>query len=171
MNRKSRFSIAGFICLTAALAFAGQLNPAGSDKSKKPINKIIHLSAGTAEPKATGIAKAFSKSKGKKPFQTFQVVGANLTAGMIYTLFVDGIEIDSRMASANDDDDAQSSQGEDSETEVGVEFKYSSKAKMNEEDDDEGLKPLPPSLNPVTNIRLVELKNSKGEVVLSGNFR
>jgi hypothetical protein len=52
-----------------------------------------------------------------------------------------------------------------------VEFFFSSKAKgPSDEDDDDGQRPLPESLTPVTKIKRVELKDSTGKVVLAGEF-
>jgi len=52
-----------------------------------------------------------------------------------------------------------------------VEFFFSSKAKgSSDEDDEDGQRPLPDSLEPVTGIKKVELRDSTGKVVLTGEF-
>ena len=155
---------AGF--LIQFVAFAAQMQIQGNDKPKN-INRIIHLeSPESAEEDATGIAKISSKVKGKKPKQTFHVVGANLKTGSTYDLFVDGVKIASRNA-AVDPDEAE----EPGEEGASVEFFFSSKAKgPSDEDDEDGQRPLPDSLTPVTKIKKVELKDSTGKVVLSGEF-
>ena len=177
MNKKSILSLLtlGALCLWlfAGFAVARQITTYGSDKGSKNVNKIIHLKPGTAEPKATGIAKIQAKNKGKKPSQDFQVVGANLKAGSTYTLFVDGAQIASKTAAAekDDGDTADSDDDDDDGTGAAVEFRFSSKVKADSTDDGEdGPKPLPTSLNPVTKIRRVELKDAGGQVVLSGEF-
>ena len=131
-------------------------------KSNKPVKKLIHLQASALAPNATGIAKIMAKSKGKSK-QDFMVVGANLTAGSTYLLFVDGIQIDSKVA--------EPEQGENDDTggAAAVVFHYSSKVHAGD-DDDEGIQPLPDSLNPVTDIKLVEIKDASGGTLLSGMF-
>jgi hypothetical protein len=139
------------------LASGKQIEPLGSGKANKPVKKLIHLEAGTAEPKANGIAKILSKTKGKAK-QDFMVVGSNLKESTTYTLFVDGVEIDSAIA--------EPEQGE-GQGAAAVVFHYSNKAKPG---NDEGIQPLPAALDPITNIKLVEIKDAGGNVVLSGEF-
>ena len=148
------------------LASAAQMQSQGNDKPKN-VNRIIHLEPPeSAEKGATGIAKISAKVKGKKPKQTFQVVGANLKTGSTYDLFVDGVKIASKSA-AVDADEAE----EPGEEGASVEFFFSSKAKgLSDTDDEDGQRPLPDSLTPVTKIKKVELKDSTGKVVLSGEF-
>jgi hypothetical protein len=149
-------AVAGcFLLLWVAAVASGQIELQGAGKSGKPFKKLIHLEAGTVEPNAKGIAKIMSKNKGK-PKQTFQVVGANLKASATYRLFVNGSEIDSQTAEA-----------EQGESGAAVEFHYSSRATANNQ---EGLKPLPSALDPVTKIQMVEIKDASGAVVLSGEF-
>jgi hypothetical protein len=148
------------------VASAAQMQAQGNDKPKN-VNRIIHLEPpASADKGATGIAKISSKVKGKKPKETFQVVGANLKTGATYDLFVDGVKIASKSA-AVDPDEAEAP-GEEG---AAVEFFFSSKAKgMSDVDDEDGQRPLPDSLSPVTKIKKVELKDSTGKVVLSGEF-
>ena len=150
-------SVALCLSLLIATAAARQIEAQGAGKANKPIKKLIHLEAGTTEPKANGIAKLLLKNKGKAK-QDFMVVGANLKASAIYHLFVNGVEIDSQMA------EPEQGEGEGS---AAVVFHYASNAKP---DNDEGIQPLPDALNPVTNARLVEIKDDSGVVVLSGEF-
>jgi len=152
--------------LIQSLASAAQMQAQGNDKPKN-VNRIIHLEPPeSAEKGATGIAKISAKVKGKKPKQTFQVVGANLKTGSTYDLFVDGVKIASKSA-AVDPDEAE----EPGEEGASVEFFFSSKAKgLSDTDDEDGQRPLPDSLTPVTKIKKVELKDSTGKVVLSGEF-
>jgi len=142
--------------------FAGQIQIEGKDKPKN-IKKIIHLQPPTpVENGPNGIAKIMAKVKGAKPTQTFQVVGANLKAGTTYDLFVDGVKIASKAAAADSDE---------KEDGAAVEFFFSSKARgSSDEEDDDGQLPLPASLEPVTGIKKVELKDSTGKVVLTGEF-
>ena len=142
---------------------AGKVQILGKDKPKN-IKRIIHLHPpDPAEKGANGIAKIMAKIKGKKPSQTFQVVGANLKPGTTYDLFVDGVKIASEIAAVDSDEP-----GDDG---ASVEFFFSTKANgPSDEDDDEGHLPLPASLQPVTEIKKVELKESTGKVVLTGEF-
>ena len=158
--------VAGACLLVPCVSVATQMEAHGNDKPKN-INRIIHLeSPQTAEGHPTGIAKISSKIKGKKPKQTFQVVGANLKIGSTYDLFVNGVKIASKSA-AIDPDEAEEPGGEG----AAVEFFFSSRAQgPGDEDDEEGQRPLPDSLNPVTNIKKVEIKDSAGKVVLTGEF-
>ena len=137
--------------LMGVLVLAQQGNP-------KKIKKLIHLTAGQVDPGANGIAKIMLKTKGNA-IQRFQVVGANLKAGTAYTLVVDGITIATKTAA--------SEQGSDEASGGAVEFIYFTDAHGNSE---EGSQPLPAILNPVTNIKLVELRDDKGQVILSGTF-
>lgn len=152
--------------LIQSFASAAQMQAQGNGKPKN-VNRIIHLEPpDPAEKGATGIAKISAKVKGKKPKQTFQVVGANLKTGSTYDLFVDGVKIASKSA-AVDPDEAE----EPGEEGAAVEFFFSSKAKgPSDADDEDGQRPLPDSLTPVTKIKRVELKDSTGKVVLSGEF-
>ena len=158
--------IAAACLLVPCVSTAAQMEAQGNDKSKN-INRIIHLEPPeSAERGATGIAKISSKVKGKKPKQTFHVVGANLKIGSTYDLFVNGAKIASKKA-AIDSDEAE----EPGEEGAAVEFFFSSRAQgPSDVDDEEGQRPLPASLNPVTNIKKVELKDSTGKVVLTGEF-
>jgi len=142
--------------------FAGQMQIEGKDKPKN-IKKIIHLKPPTpVENGPNGIAKIMAKVKGAKPTQTFQVVGANLTPGTTYDLFVDGVKIASKAAAVD---------AEEKEDGAAVEFFFSSKARgASDEDDEDGQRPLPDSLTPVTGIKKVELRDSTGKVVLTGEF-
>jgi hypothetical protein len=81
-------------------------------------------------------------------------------------LFVDGVKIASKNA-ALDPDEAD----EPGDEGAAVEFFFSSKARGDADaDDEDGQRPLPDSLTPVTKIKKVELKDSTGKVVLSGEF-
>ena len=156
---------AGFL-IQLPVASAAQMQTQGNDKPKN-INRIIHLEPPeSADKGATGIAKISAKVKGKKPSQTFQVIGANLKIGSTYDLFVDAVKIASKSA-AIDPDDAEDPGDEG----AAVEFFFSSKAKgPSDSDDEDGQRPLPDSLTPVTKIKKVELKDSTGKVVLVGEF-
>lgn len=150
--------------LIQVVVVAGQVRTLGKDKPKN-IKKIIHLHPpNPAEKGANGIAKISAKIKGKKPSQTFQVVGANLKPGTTYDLFVDGVKIASEIAAVDSDEP-----GDDG---ASVEFFFSTKVKVPSDDDEEeeGHRPLPDSLQPVTEIKKVELKESSGLVVLTGEF-
>jgi hypothetical protein len=150
--------------LIQVAVFASQIEIQGKDKPKN-IHRIIHLSPPTpVENGPNGIAKISAKLKGAKSTQTFQVVGANLKAGTTYDLFVDGVKIASK-AAAVDADEKSDDDG------AAVEFFFSTKAHgPGDEDDEDGQRPLPDSLQPVTNIKKVELKDSTGKVVLTGEF-
>src|SRR5262249_34578812 len=124
----------------------------------KKIKKLIHLDASQIDPNANGIAKVFMKTKGNK-IERFQLIGANLKVGATYTLVVDGSAIATK-AVASDSGDPTTSGG-------AVEFIY---FKDDQGDAEEGSEPLPARLDPVTNIRHVELQDDKKEVVLSGDF-
>ena len=137
--------------LMAALALAQKGNP-------NKVKKLIHLAATGSETSASGIAKIMFKTKGNA-IQRFQVVGTNLHAGTAYALFVNGNLIATKTAA--------SEQGDGDPSVGAVEFIYSTDAQGHSED---GSQPLPPALNPVTNITLVELRTAAGMVVLTGTF-
>jgi hypothetical protein len=159
---RSRSSLA-FACVGLCLSLfviivsGRQIETLGSGKANKPVKKLIHLEAGAIEPKANGIAKILSKTKGKAK-QDFMVVGSNLKESATYTLFVDGVEIESAVA--------EPEQGEGKGAGAVV-FHYSNKAKPG---NDEGIQPLPAELDPITDIRVVEIRDEGGAVVLSGEF-
>jgi hypothetical protein len=169
MKDKRIFRLAAVVSaglLIQSIAVSAQMQIQGKDKPKN-VNRIIHLQPPESTNNgATGIAKVSSKVKGKKPSQTFHVVGANLKVGSTYDLFVDGLKIASKNA-AIDPDEAE----EPGEEGAAVEFFFSSKANgPSDMDDEDGHRPLPDSLDPVTSIKKVELKDSAGKVVLSGEF-
>ena len=169
MRNKTKLRLIALVAaglLVQSVASAAQMQVQGKDKPKN-INRIIHLKPPESDNSgATGIAKISAKVKGKKPKQTFHVVGANLKTGSIYDLFVDGVKIASKTA-AVDPDEAE----EPGQEGASVEFFFSSKAKgISDVDDEDGQRPLPDSLTPVTSIKKVELKDSTGKVVLSGEF-
>jgi hypothetical protein len=145
------------ICLLLlfTVAVSHDVAAQGNGNGNKPLKKLIRLQPGTVEPNATGIAKIMVKTKGN-PMQKFQVVGANLKSGTTYTLFVNGVQVDSDAATV-----------ETGSTEAAVEFFFVKKAKGSIGEDQ---KPLPTSLDPITIIRLVELRDSSGMIVLSGEF-
>jgi hypothetical protein len=136
------------ICLTTVMTMAQ-----GNGNGNKPIKQIIHLQPGTTAPMATGIAKITLKSNGNA-IQRFQVVGANLTKGMSYTLVVDGNVI------------ATSAADTDEDTSAAVEFIFSKKTKGGSVKNNN----LPAVLDPVTKIKHVELRDANNGVVLSGDF-
>jgi len=141
-----------------AMLIAGMLVADGQQPTPKKVKKLIHLDAGQADPNANGIAKIMMKNKGNA-FQRFQLVGANLKTGTSYTLVVDGASIATKTSA--------SEQGGADGTGGAVEFIYFKDA---EGDSEEGSEPLPAALDPVTNIKHVELQDDKKAVVLSGDF-
>ena len=158
-SRRFRTLAGAGLCLSLLVMMVSgrQIETLGSGKANKPVKKLIHLEAGAVEPKANGIAKILSKSKGKAK-QDFMVVGSNLKESATYTLFVDGVEIETAIA--------EPEQGEGKGAGAVV-FHYSNKAKAG---NDEGIQPLPAELDPITDIRVVEIRDPSGEVVLSGEF-
>lgn len=158
--------VAGCLLIQWSVASAAQMEGQGNNKPKN-VNRIIHLDPPeSAEKGATGIAKISAKVKGKKPSQTFQVVGANLKTGSTYDLFVDDVKIASKNAGVDPDEAVNPG-----EERAAIEFFFSSKAKgPSDQDDDNGQRPLPDSLTPVTKIKKVELRDSTGKAVLSGEF-
>jgi len=153
------------ICLTTVMTMAqGNSNGhgKGNGNTNKPKNQIISLKPGTAEPMATGIAKIFFKTNGNA-MQRFQVVGANLTNGKAYTLVVDGNMIATLTAGAEKDDDEDDDATDDGSA---VEFMFSKKAKGGGAKNNN----LPTALDPVTNIKHIELRDAANAVILSGDF-
>jgi hypothetical protein len=155
------------VCVSAAALI--QTGAASPFMGSKNVHKLIHLDAGTAEPKAQGIAKISAKMKIKKPKQDFQVVGANLKISDTYDLFVDGVKVASQAARAEQGDEDMDTAEVTQQSGGAVEFLFSSKAHT-EDSGTGGPLPLPASLDPVTNIKKVEIKNAAGDVVLSGEF-
>jgi len=138
--------------LMGVLVLAQKGNP-------KKVKKLIHLTASQVDPGANGIAKIMMKTKGNA-IQRFQLVGANLKAGTVYALVVDGTSIATKTAGSEQGDADPSGGG-------AVEFIYFKDA---EGDSEDGSEPLPAALDPVTNIKHVELQDDKKQVVLSGDF-
>ena len=158
----------GLLCLPAMAPRydAQQVELQANNNTNKPVNKIIHLAPPAAvavEPNATGIAKIQVKTKGNAQ-QRFQVVGANLKAGTAYTLFVTvngmSVQVATEMAAVDEDED-------EDESGAAVEFIFFQKAKGKIGEDE---RPLPAPLDPLTQITAVTLRDSAGNVVLSGNF-
>ena len=161
MRTRKIFTLFAFnlllICLMTVMTMA---QGKGNGNGNKPKNQIIHLTPGTAAPMSTGIAKIFLKTNGNA-MQRFQVVGANLTNGKAYTLVVDGNMIATSTAGTGDDDE-----DDDKDDGAAVEFMFSKKAKGGGAKNNN----LPAALDPVTNIKHVELRDAAGAVVLSGDF-
>lgn len=139
------------LVLSTTVAFAQGKGP---DKGNKPIKKMVKLQPTMVEPNANGFAKIMLKTKGNA-MQSFMVIGANLKMGTVYRLFVNNVEIMS--------DTADIEMGDDDEG-AAVQFKFSKKEKGGNGNT------LPANLDPVTNIKLVELRDPAGMIVLSGQF-
>ena len=134
------------------------------EKAPKNVNRLIHLEAGEAEPEANGIAKISAKMKGAKPKQELMVVGANLKASTTYSLFIDGVKVAEESAEPDTEDEVKTGAAS-----LGaIVFQFSSKAKVKKGKG--GPLPLPVEIDPVIEIRLVEIKDAAGAVVLSGEF-
>ncbi len=147
-----------FFCFIS-MAMAQNIDIAA--KSAGEGRKVIKLEAMGGEPDAGGVAKIEIRKgrKSRPPLQEFLVIGTKLQAGTTYTLIVDGNTIGSAVAEDSSRDKIQ----------AGVEFKFSSRvkdpaAKMGDAN------PLPMALDPVTNIRHVELRDANNQVVVVGDF-
>ena len=146
-----------FMLLTFTFVFAqgiDQEKPGNGNGNPNKVNKIIKLQATSVEPNANGIAKIMFKTKGNA-MQKFQIVGANLKMSQSYEIFVDGLLVDTQVADIESGDNG-----------AAIEVMFAKKAKGNI---GSSQKPLPASLDPVTNIRRVEIR-ANNEVVLFGEF-
>lgn len=155
LNHLSVLLTTFFMLISFSFVFAqgiDQEKPGNGNPDK--VNKIIKLQATSVEPNANGIAKIMFKTKGNA-MQKFQIVGANLKMSQSYEIFVDGLLVDTQVADIESGGDG-----------AAIEVMFAKKAKGNIGNSQ---KPLPTSLDPVTNIRRVEIR-ANNEVVLFGEF-
>ncbi|MBI4852189.1 MAG: hypothetical protein HY819_10370 [Acidobacteria bacterium] len=157
--KKAVFAMVCLLMLTS-LTFAQDLaQDKKNDKEPKQIGKIIRLKPTSISPEATAIVRvSFSNKKEGDPIQNFEIITVNVNNKDNYRLFVDGVEITSREAKAGKND-----------LEASFVIEFSSKAK------DGGKKGgaaqgLPASLDPVTKIRHIEIRDTNNQVILTGDF-
>lgn len=157
-----RRSLLVMICLAmfASFSFAQELGEGKKEeKEPKQVGKIIRLKPTSMAPDATGIVRiSFSSKKEGEAIQSFEVITVNVNNKDNYRLFVDGTEITSREAKAG--------KGEE---EAFFVIEFSSKKK------DGGKKGgaaqgLPTTLDPVTKIRHIEVRDINNQVILVGDF-
>jgi len=155
-------ALLAMVCLMVftSLTFAQNLDAnKKEEKDPKQISKIIRLKPTSISPEATGIVSiSFSMKKEGDPVQQFEVITVNLNNKDNYRLFVDGTEITSR--------EARTVKGE---TEAFFVIEFSSKKK------DGGKKGgsadgLPASLDPVTKVRHIEIRDINNQIMLVGDF-
>lgn len=157
-----RRSLLVMICLAmfASFSFAQELGEGKKDeKEPKQLGKIIRLKPTAIAPEATGIVRiSFSNKKEGEPIQSFEIITVNVNDKNNYRLFVDGNEVTSREAKAGKN-----------EVEAVFVIEFSSKKK------DGGKKGgaaqgLPAALDPVTNIRHIEVRDVNNQIILVGDF-
>lgn len=125
------------------------------------VEQEILLTATGIDADARGEAEIeFEKEANGSVEQEFEVEVKNLAANTSFRLFVNGSEV--AILTTNSSGEAE------------IEFSSNTES---DDDNDEGdddqdndERPLPASLNPVTNIRLVEIRTMDGSLVLSGTF-
>jgi hypothetical protein len=152
----------GMLFLTLFTSFAMAQDVETGKKGTKPekkISKTIRLRPTALSPDATGIIRIdFSTPKEGDPKQSFELIGVNLNKNNSYKLFIDGNEITAR--------DAKVGKGE---TEAVIIVEFSSK--MKEGNKNGGITGgLPTQINPVTNIKHVEIRDANNQIVLVGDF-
>lgn len=157
-----RRTFLAMVCLVlfTSFSFAQDL---GQDKKEekepKQISRIIRLKPTGVAPEATGIVRiSYVNKKEGEPSQNFEVITVNVNNKDNYKLFVDGVELTSREAKAGKGD-----------TEAFFVIEFSNKKK-------EGGKKggsadgLPTSLDPVTKVKRVEIRDLNNQVILTGDF-
>lgn len=154
-------SILVIVCLVIFSSFAMAQDLAEKkDKPEKEVNKIIRLKPTAMAPDATGIIRiSFKTPKEGEAKQSFELIGVNVLKDNSYRLFVDGNEITSREAKVN-------------KTEKEAVFVIEFSSKKAKEDSKKGgfSSGIPAQLDPVTNIRRVEIRDANNQVVLVGEF-
>ncbi|MBK7995161.1 MAG: hypothetical protein IPK14_17780 [Blastocatellia bacterium] len=154
-------SILVMVCLVIFSSFAMAQDLAEKkDKPEKEVNKIIRLKPTAMAPDATGIIRiSFKTPKEGEAKQSFELIGVNVLKDNNYRLFVDGNEITSREAKVN-------------KTEREAVFVIEFTSKKDKEDSKKGgfSSGIPAQLDPVTNIRRVEIRDTNNQVVLVGEF-
>lgn len=148
-----------FLALFTTFAMAQDLGEGKKDnKPDKKVSKIIRLKPTAVSPEATGIIRVdFAMAKQGDPKQTFELVGVNLNKNSSYKLFIDGMEITAR--------DAKAGKGE---TEAVIVVEFSSKMKDGGKGGVNG--GLPAQIDPVTNIKHVEIRDVNNQIILVGDF-
>lgn len=160
MLRLSKTMLA-IVCLVIFNSFAIAQTPVEKkDKPEKEVNKIVRLKPTAMAPDATGIIRiSFKTPKEGEAKQSFELIGVNVLKDNSYRLFVDGNEITSREAKVN-------------KTEREAVFVIEFSSKKDKEDSKKGgfSTGIPAQLDPVTNIRRVEIRDANNQVVLVGEF-
>lgn len=154
-------TILAIVCLVIFSSFAIAQTPVEKkDKPEKEVNKIIRLKPTAMAPDATGIIRiSFKTPKEGEAKQSFELIGVNVLKDNSYRLFVDGNEITSREAKVN-------------KTEREAVFVIEFSSKKDKEDSKKGgfSSGIPAQIDPVTNIRHVEIRDANNQVVLVGEF-
>lgn len=147
------------LALFANLALAQDLGEGKKDpKEPKQVSKIIRLKPVSASD-ATGFVKVvFAMKKEGDPIQQFELITVNLSNKSTYKLFVDGMEITSR--------EAKAAKGE-GEPVFTIEFSSKNKDGGKKGGSANG---LPASLDPITKIRHIEVRDLNNQVILAGDF-
>lgn len=127
----------------------------GQQKGNIIIENTVQLQPPKVQPMPLGLAKiSFAVNENDRTTeQKFQVVGIRLIAGATYTLVVDGKLIDTLESSKD--------------TTCVVEFTYTSKKTIAKD----GVKYMPRTIRPLTNLKHIEIQDSQGQVVLQGDFQ
>lgn len=113
----------------------------------KPIKNHILLIPTNTSSEAKGFAEIFFKAKRQKTTQRFLIKVEKLSRDSLFTLWVNGIVIDTLFTNSGGS----------------FEVTYETNPKGSH-------LPLPEPVTPVTQIKLVEVKDSSGRLVLNGNF-
>ena len=155
-------ALLAMICLMVftTLTFAQGLGEEKKEgKEPKQVSKIIRLKPTGMSPEATGIVRiSFTMKKEGEASQQFELITVNLNDRDNYRLFVDGTEVTSR--------EARAIKG-NAEAFFVIEFSNKKKEAGKKGGSADG---LPTSLDPVTKIRHIEVRDMNSQVILVGDF-
>lgn len=170
MNRKQQFLANGLVAtaLVTAMAAYGIAQSDGDDGGSDTERTVALVATGVGAD-ASGEAQIQYSSTGTATDQGLEVHVQRLVPGASYTVRIDGV------AHATVVPDASGASGVVFQNENGSDDGETADdgTDGDGEADDESSEvqlPLPAALAPVTNIRLVEVANESGEVVLTGSF-
>jgi hypothetical protein len=139
--------ISGLILIPLVLIFTvATINVHGGGKGK-PIKTRVTLTAVGSDADAQGFAEIFFKQKKKSTDQNLHVKVEKVASNAVFTIVVDGTQLDTFTTTSGGTFEAT----------------YQPKSRGSS-------RPLPPNFTPVTNIKLVEIKDNAGQTILRGSF-
>jgi hypothetical protein len=118
----------------------------GGGRGKPTKNRITFTAVGS-DADAQGFAEIFFKEKKKRTDQSLHVKVEKVAGNAVFTIIVDGTQLDTFTTTAGGTFEAT----------------YNPNSRGSS-------RPLPANFLPVTNIKLVEIKDNTGQTILSGNF-